>query len=62
MTPNERRELEKITDALDAAHRHFQAQAEADAALHLASVVRPNPLASLVSVARDSAHILLAES
>jgi hypothetical protein len=38
------RELQKITDTVGVAVGHFEAQARADAALHMAPVVRPNPL------------------
>jgi hypothetical protein len=56
-----RRELEKITDAVDAAVRHFRAQAEADAALHMATVVRPNPLTVAVEAAAHDLHRLINE-
>lgn len=49
------REIEKLMDALMAADRHFMAEAEANAALHLSEKVLPNPLAAKVSGAvRDS--------
>jgi hypothetical protein len=38
------RELTKITDVVGVAVGHFQNQARADAALHMAVTVRPNPL------------------
>ena len=56
-----RRELEKVSDAVDAAVKHFRAQAEADAALHMAAVVRPNPLTIVVETAADDLHRLIAE-
>lgn len=54
------RELTKAADALRAAQRHFDAQATADAALHLADQVRPNPLASLVALAAHGADLAIA--
>lgn len=56
-----RRELEKIADAVDAAARHFRAQAEADAALHMAATVRPNPLCVTVETAAADLHRLIEE-
>lgn len=44
------REIEKLIEALTAAERHFDAEAEMNAALHLSEKVMPNPLASKVSV------------
>ena len=38
------RELTKISDTVSVACSHFEAQAQADAALHMATKVRPNPL------------------
>ena len=38
------RELAKIADTVAVAVDHFQTQARADAALHMAKTVRPNPL------------------
>lgn len=55
------RELTKVVDALDAADRHFMAVAEADAAAHMATTVRPNPLATVVSIAKDDLHRLIGE-
>lgn len=61
-TPDDmRRELEKISDAMDAAVRHFSAQAEADAALHMATVVRPNPLTVAVEAAAADLRRLIDE-
>lgn len=45
------RELEKALDVLEACERHFTAEAEMNAALHLADKVRPAPLAARVSTA-----------
>lgn len=56
-----RRELQKVSDGVDAAVRHFSAQAEADAALHMASIVRPNPLTVVVEAAADDLHRIIAE-
>ena len=53
------RELEKARDALRAARRHFDSQADADAALHLAEQVRPNPLAARVALAVEQAESAL---
>lgn len=58
---NERRELEKVRDAVTAADRHFRAEAEMNAALHLAATVRPAPLASEIAAAKDALDALLAE-
>lgn len=43
------REIEKLLEALTAAERHFNAEAEMNAALHLSEKVLPNPLATKVS-------------
>lgn len=42
------REIEKLMEALVAAERHFNAEAEMNAALHLTEKVMLNPLASKV--------------
>lgn len=48
------REIDKLLEALVAADRHFMAEAEMNAALHLTDKVMPNPLAAKVSgVVRD---------
>jgi len=47
------RELTKITDTVGVAVGHFQNQARADAALHMAVTVRPNPL----TVAMETAQV-----
>lgn len=50
------REITKLLDTLTAAERHFNAEAEMNAALHLSEKVMPNPLAAKVSGAvRDGA-------
>jgi hypothetical protein len=53
------REVEKIHDALIAADRHFMAEAQMNAALHLSTDVRPSPLAAKIAVARESAAVLV---
>lgn len=58
------REIEKLLDALTAAGRHFNAEAEMNAALHLTENVMPNPLAAKVNGAvRDGvlAHVRLSK-
>lgn len=45
------RELQKISDALNAADRHFTAEAQMNAALHMSDVVRPAPLAAAIGTA-----------
>jgi len=45
------RDLEKVSDALAAADRHFRAEAEMNAALHMSDTVRPAPLAAAVGTA-----------
>lgn len=42
------REIDKLLEALAAANRHFAAEAEMNAALHLTDKVMPNPLAAKV--------------
>jgi len=43
------RELEKVADVLEVASRHFNHEAEMNAALHMATTVRPAPLGQEVS-------------
>lgn len=45
------RELEKALDVLRACARHFNAEAEMNAALHMSEAVRPNPLTAAVNTA-----------
>lgn len=45
------REIEKLLEALMAADKHFMAEAEMNAALHLTDKIMPNPLAAKVSTA-----------
>jgi hypothetical protein len=51
MTEDAIRELEKALDVLRACARHFNAEAEMNAALHLSDNVLPNPLAAAVNTA-----------
>jgi hypothetical protein len=53
------RELEKVLDVLRACARHFNAEAEMNAALHLSDKVLPNPLASKVNSAVMAAELAL---
>lgn len=48
------REVQKILDVLEVVDRHFTHEAEMNAALHMASVVRPAPLAAAVKTALGS--------
>ncbi len=50
------RELDKAADALEAALRHLRAANEANAALHLATTVRPSPLTVAVETALEGAR------
>jgi hypothetical protein len=58
---DQRRELEKIAEAVDAAVRHFRAEAVMNAALHLSPTVRPAPLAVAIEAASDDLHRLIEE-
>jgi hypothetical protein len=49
------REVEKIADVLAMADKHFRAEGEMNAALHMATSVRPAPLASAVHGAYEDA-------
>lgn len=53
------RELEKALDVLRVCDRHFSAEAEMNAALHMTENVRPNPLAAAVSTAVAGAELAL---
>lgn len=46
------REFEKTLDVLEQCERHFSAEAEMNAALHMSNTVRPAPLAAAVATAR----------
>lgn len=45
------RELSKIADVFEVVDRHFNAEAEMNAALHMSPIVRPAPLAIAVHAA-----------
>lgn len=55
------REVQKLSDALAAADRHFAAEAQMNAALHMADTVRPAPLAMTVATALGTAEQLIAD-
>lgn len=55
------RELQKVSDTLKAADRHFTAEAQMNAALHMAESVRPAPLAAAVSTALGSIEQLIVD-
>jgi hypothetical protein len=55
------RELTKILDTMEVAVTHFESQAQADAASHMATTVRPNPLTIAVVAARDDIKRLIRE-
>lgn len=55
------RELQKISDTLGAADRHFSAEGQMNAALHMSETVRPAPLAAAVATALGSAEQLIAD-
>ena len=55
------RELTKITDTVGVAVGHFQNQARADAALHMAVAVRPNPLTIAMEAALYDLNRLINE-
>lgn len=46
------REFEKALDVLEQCERHFSAEAEMNAALHMSNTVRPAPLAAAVAATR----------
>jgi hypothetical protein len=56
-----RRELEKMRDVLEKAHKHLVAAAAANAALHMNDTVRPSPLAVAVETQIDKINELLGE-
>jgi hypothetical protein len=55
------RELQKISDVIDLVDKHFMAEAEMNAAQHMASVVRPAPLTMATAQAKDDLHRLIKE-
>lgn len=56
-----RRQLEKIADVVSLANVHFRAESEMNAALHMASEIRPAPLATAIAGASDDLTRLIAE-
>ena len=56
------RELEKIQDVLLACDRHFNAEAQMNAALHMSTTVRPAPLAAATATAVESIRLLIEAS
>ena len=55
------RQLGKVADVLALADRHFTAEAEMNAALHMAAQVRPAPLAVAITGARQDLDRLIGE-
>lgn len=55
------RQLEKILDTVETTNKHFQAEAEMNAALHMNPTVRPAPLAVAVATARDDLTQLIVD-
>lgn len=55
------RQLAKVRDAVTLADTHFRAEAEMNAALHMASEVRPAPLAMAIAAAKDDLTRLIEE-
>lgn len=53
------RELDKILDTIEGAEKHFRAEAEMNAALHMSDTVRPAPLSVAVGLAADNLTRLL---
>ena len=52
-TENLVRELTKICDTIMVVNKHFQAEAEMNAALHMAANIRPAPLAAAVQTSYE---------
>lgn len=52
------REVHKLADVLRAADKHFTAEGEMNAALHMATTVRPAPLAAAVHASYEDAVAL----
>jgi hypothetical protein len=59
MTADEKREVQKISDALVQAHRFFLNRDTMNAAVHLAENVRYSPLTSEIEAAAEAASRLL---
>lgn len=55
------RQLQKIADTMEVVEDHFSAEARMNAALHMATSVRPAPLAAAVITARDDLNALIGE-
>jgi hypothetical protein len=55
------RELTKISDVVSVAVEHFDHEAKMNAALHMASEVRPAPLATALKGAHADLHRLVEE-
>ena len=55
------RELEKVSDALDWAVKHFRAEGEMNAASHMNATVRPTPLAAAIESAAADIDRLIEE-
>lgn len=55
------RQLGKVLDAVELAHKHFSAEADMNAALHMSATVRPAPLAVAIESARDDLVLLIGE-
>lgn len=51
LTPDERRQVEKVLGTVIMATKHFDGEAAMNAALHMSDVVRPAPLAAAMAVA-----------
>lgn len=57
-----RSDLEKITDVVKIAYQHHLDRDSSNAALHLASMVRPSPLTSELGSALDRLNAILADA
>lgn len=53
------RELQKIEDVLEVASKHFKAESEMNAALHMSATVRITPLGTAVINAKEDLAILI---
>lgn len=61
MDDNTKRELKKIRLTLEWCNRHFEAEAQMNAAKHKSETVLPNPLAADVSLALVNLDRLMME-
>jgi len=59
MLPDEKRELEKVKDAVDCAVRFCQKRDEMNAETHLASTVRYSPLTVRLEVAQMTLEAII---